>query len=222
MSLQIITRVTLAILIVATTTYVLNSSNASAGLKGTRILDQTGCCKRCPACDHVCNLDAEIVDEEKTCFEVETKVICIPRVVFPWQKKSCGSCDSCDGAGCKKCKLLGILPWHKKNRGSCDSCDGVGCSSCSSCPNNGARTRKVCVLTTKKYKCQKCEYTWTAEEKPCGPCATACDAGSCDQASCDATPWMSKPLTYGEVDTQEVAVEPVPVSNGELPAPSAE
>ncbi len=86
-----------------------------------------GCCQ-CPNCDYVCKLKAELVDEEKTCFDVETKVICIPRVVFPWQKK------------------------------------------CDPCANNGARLRTVCVVTTDKYKCPKCEYTWKAEKRP-NPCA---------------------------------------------------
>jgi len=150
----------LAALVAITIAQLSASSNAAAGLRGTRLLDQTGCCKRCPACDHVCNLDAKQVDEAKTCFEVESKVICIPRVVFPWQKKS--SCNSCD------------------------ACDGRGCSTCS---HNGARTRRVCVLKSDKYTCPKCEYTWTAEKKPCATgCATnSCDAGSA-AANCDAAP----------------------------------
>ncbi|TWU36134.1 hypothetical protein [Novipirellula artificiosorum] len=136
----------------ATALCVLTPQTASAGKLGQGCLDQTGCCQRCPSCDHVCKLDAKEVEVEKECFETETKVICIPRVVFPWQKKkamrSCAGCDSCDGGGCTHCV------------------------------HNGARTRTICVLKTKKYKCPACEYTWSAEKKPCG-CIGACDE-ACD------------------------------------------
>ncbi|TWU48504.1 hypothetical protein Poly51_44040 [Rubripirellula tenax] len=141
-------------------------SPASAGLP-MGLLDQTGCTKRCPACDHVCKFDAKEVDVEKSCFDVESKVICIPRVVFPWQMKDrCGSCNSCDGTGC------------------------------SSCINNGARTRRVCVLKTKKYKCPECEYSWSAEKAPCGGgCATGCcDSNACG-TNCDAG--CDKSAAYG-------------------------
>ena len=100
-------------------------------------------CDKCPSCD--CSLEAEMVNVEKSCFEVERKTICIPRVVFPWQ--------------------------HKKSRGSCDSCDGRGCTSC---VNNGAKTRCISVLKKKKYTCAECKYTWTANTGSCcdGGCAT--------------------------------------------------
>ena len=113
------------------------------------------CCV-CPSCQHVCKLTAEKVEEEKTCFDVESKVICIPRVVFPWQKK------------------------------------------CNPCANNGAKLRTVCVLTTDKYKCPKCEYTWKAEKTGSGDCGSngcggsigcGCLNGCCESnGSCD---WSS-------------------------------
>ncbi|TWU26474.1 hypothetical protein Pla52o_03270 [Novipirellula galeiformis] len=104
------------------------AANASAAGLGHKLIDQTGVCTRCPACDHSCQFSVDVVDEKKTCFEVESKVICIPRVVFPWQK---GNCDAV-------------------------------------VRNNGARTRRVCVLKTKEYKCPRCEYSWSAEKKkPC-------------------------------------------------------
>ncbi|MGB7344346.1 MAG: hypothetical protein WBD20_09040 [Pirellulaceae bacterium] len=123
---------------------------------------QAGCgigCKTsqcCPKCNHVCKLTAEKVDVEKSCFEVESDYICIPKVVFPWQrpaKRSCNTCTSCDGSGCK---------------------------SCSACPNNGAKIRKIKVLKTKKYECPECEYTWSAEEA--GGCG--CSSGNCAGSSC--------------------------------------
>lgn len=100
-----------------------------------KCLSQTGCSLCCPVCDHTCRLDAKEVEEEISCFEVESKVICIPRVVFPWQKKRCQACDTCDGGGC------------------------------TDCVHNGARIRRVCVLKKDKIKCPKCKYTWTPEKK---------------------------------------------------------
>ncbi len=103
MSLKTVSRVLLAALLVFAVGQMMNSTSVTAGLFGTRVLDQTGCCRCCPVCDHVCKFDAEMVDEDIPCFDVESKVICIPRVVFPWQKKSCNSCSSCDGKGCSSC-----------------------------------------------------------------------------------------------------------------------
>lgn len=105
-------------------------------------------CKSCPSCD--CSLEAKMVDVEKSCFEVETKTICIPRVVFPWQrKKACDACDSCDGRGCNNCV------------------------------NNGAKTRCIRVIKKKKYTCPECKYTWTPNSAGCcdAGCDSGCDAG---------------------------------------------
>jgi len=118
---------------------------------------QTGCGHCCPACNYVCQLEAAIVDEDKKCFEIETEVICIPRVVFPWQRTS-------------------VLP----GCGGCTACVSVGCSAC---VHNGAKTRKIKLLKSKTYSCPRCEYTWTAEENRCGPQCHACAAGTpCDLA----------------------------------------
>ena len=112
------------------------SSDAKAGVHDLIRLDQTGCCNKCPACDYVCKLNTELVDEERPCFDVESKVICIPRVVFPWQRKKSLSCGACDGQGC------------------------------TNCVNNGARTRRIHVLKYDSYRCPKCKYSWSAEQKP--------------------------------------------------------
>lgn len=118
----------------------------------------------CPKCEGSCTLKSEKVDVEKKCFEVESKTICIPRVVFPWQ-------TSKKKSGCS----------------SCDLCDGVGCNSC---VHNGATTRTIRVLKTKKYKCPECKYTWSADKpSSCdsGCSETGCASGSCGGCSpCDA------------------------------------
>ena len=170
MSLKLISKFVLLTAIVAAVAHLAATTNARAGILGTRCLDQTGCCLRCPACDHVCKLDAEKVDEEIDCFDVETKVICIPRVVFPWQKKKCRSCSSCDGNGC------------------------------SNCVNNGARTRRICVLKPSSYECPKCKYTWSVEKR--GGCSGGCAAGQCccDASACDAPVCDAVAPTYSTHD----------------------
>ena len=122
------------------------------------------CCPKCDCDCSSCSLEAEVVDVEKKCYEVECKTICIPKVVFPWQKKKHASCHSCD------------------------SCNGRGCTNC---VHNGARVRKVKVLKTKKYECPECKYTWTPDENsPCcgGSCSGGCGCGgaNCDGGCCDA------------------------------------
>ncbi|WP_182867135.1 hypothetical protein [Stieleria mannarensis] len=169
----------------------LTSSNQALALGG-KLLDQTGC-SCCPVCDHVCKLDAEVVDEEKTCFHVESKVICIPRVVFPWQKAKKAACASCN------------------------ACDGLGCTNC---VHNGARVRRICVLKPEKYTCPACKYTWTAEKKPCGGCGTAgCGTGACCgghgcDSGCAAAP--AAPMPTPTPATPSPAI-PAPVA-----APQAE
>ena len=76
-----------AILAAAAVTQVASFQNASAGIGGTKILDQTGCSVCCPECNHVCKLDAKKVDDEKTCFDVESKVICYPTCRVPLGKR---------------------------------------------------------------------------------------------------------------------------------------
>ena len=86
----------------------------------------------------------EKTTKEKSCFKVETKQICIPKVRFPWHPKvDCGSCDGCDSGGhctarCGRVKTILVLKKHKyecpdckytwevASSGACDSgnCDG--------------------------------------------------------------------------------------------------
>ena len=170
-----------ATLLVALAALIVNVNQVNAG----KVFDQTGCHHCCPECNHCCQLDAEMGEEEKKCFEVETEVICIPRVVFPWQVG-------------KRC-----FPFcGKKHRTACDACDGYGCSAC---VHNGAKTRKIKILKSRKYKCPKCEYTWTPVRKGCGP--GACDGGCCD-GGCDAVIHAAKAApSYTEPSSQ--GLEPV-------------
>ena len=124
-------------------------------------------CAVCPNCHNGCTFKAECGKEEKSCWEVECEEICIPCVVFPWQKWRArrhgqGACDSCTGG--------------------CDSC-ADSCGVCSSV-NNGVRVKTVKKLKKKSYECPKCKYTWTPSRCGNGDC---CDAGCCD-AGCSDTP----------------------------------
>ena len=96
-----------------------------------------GCRVRCPNCCHECVFSAEKAKETKNCYEVECKEICIPRIVFPWQKCGCGK-------GSKGC--------------------GDGKGSCCG-HNNGARTKSVRVLVKYAYECSVCAYKWNPVSK---------------------------------------------------------
>lgn len=149
------TRICLAIIFAAASTQAVSSTWAGwpfglpAGWLDKTGFSQTGSTHCCPACDHVCKLTAEDTEVERLCFYVETKVVCIPRVVFPWQRRSqAHGCSVCDGQGCK------------------------------TCVHNGGRTRRVNVIKPSSYKCPSCEYTWSAEKKTHDGCAnvpSSCD-----------------------------------------------
>ena len=134
---------------------------AVAGVFGKLLPDQTGC-SRCQSCGHACKLDAESDEEDRLCLDVETKVVCIPRVVFPWQRKATSACDSCDGGGC------------------------------SNCVHNGARVREVCVIKPSSYTCPTCKYTWSAEKQPvCDECCDSprgCDVMPSAERSPEKSP----------------------------------
>ncbi len=117
---------------------------------------QTSCCEvTCPHCHYSCKFSVDIEEDAHHCYGVECKPICIPRVVWPWQRKKCclndgEPCDACTGDGC----LLHSKPLY--------------CS----CVNNGACIRKVLVLKKYEFECKKCKYSWEAVPRcsPCGDC----------------------------------------------------
>ena len=90
---------------------------------------QSPCCNTCPRCNACCELKAEKVDLEKKCWTVERQQICIPRVVFPWQK-SCGNPCANNGAYVKTIKVL------KSHTYTCPACEyswtpvSHGCAPC--------------------------------------------------------------------------------------------
>ena len=79
-------------------------------------LAQSACCNTCPRCNTCCQLEAEKVDVEKKCWKVELQQICIPRVVFPWQKSCRNPCAN-NGAYVKTIKVL------KSHTYTCPACE---------------------------------------------------------------------------------------------------
>ncbi len=69
-------------------------------------------CDRCPNCNaEVCVSESKIEKEKRSCWKTEQKVICIPKIRFPWQK--------CDGPKCGKTKTITVL---KKHSYECEVC----------------------------------------------------------------------------------------------------
>lgn len=68
---------------------------------------------RCPRCraDGVCVLSSKDAKEEKTCYRVESKTICIPAIRLPWQK-----CDT-------KCGRAITVQVLKKEKYECPTCE---------------------------------------------------------------------------------------------------
>lgn len=91
---------------------------------------------RCPKCNtDVCELKAECVKEKQPCFEVEQKLICIPKVSMPWNK-------------CRKC-----------TKGCCNDCDCRG-----RCSSRCGKTKTVNVLKSSFRECPTCKYKWKVYE----------------------------------------------------------
>jgi hypothetical protein len=85
----------------------------------------------CPKCHHACEFSIEPEKVTKDCYEVECKTICIPCVVFPWQKSHCDH-----GKG------------GKHGKGGCFA-------------HNGAKSKCVRVLKKYEYECERCKCKWT-------------------------------------------------------------
>ena len=73
-------------------------------------------CRKCPKClNDVCTLKVEKGKEKKSYFETEQKIICVPKVRFPWQ-----NCNPDNPAPtCSKTRTVTLL---KKGSYECDVC----------------------------------------------------------------------------------------------------
>lgn len=68
---------------------------------------------RCPDCEGYCELTIEMGEEERSCYKVEQKEICVPAITFPWQK-------CCGPVKCGKAKTVKVL---KKHKFKCPKCE---------------------------------------------------------------------------------------------------
>ena len=67
---------------------------------------------RCPRCScEVCELKVDEGKKKKTCYKVEEKVVCVPRVRLPWQK--------CNSSNCSPTIRVRVL---KKHTYECPEC----------------------------------------------------------------------------------------------------
>lgn len=188
-----------------------------AGGRRGLLRNRNVCCPECDGCfnEAQCTLKIESVEEEKTCFEVDYKTICIPKVCPPWKQNNrrvfCGDngCDgtcggTCDGAGCD-------------SRG-CRGCDGGGCASCCVPSSPCAEARSVKILVTKKYKCPACKCKWEAVSADCSAApapAPAADAQSSmwnnqTQPQAPVTPSLGAYYQGNQATIQQAPVQPAP------------
>lgn len=86
------------ILMLATLAHAGDKQDDKAGHAGM----PSHCCRfvKCPQCCHDCVFSAEKAKETKSCYDVECKPICIPKVTFPWQKGCCCCDKDGDKDGC--------------------------------------------------------------------------------------------------------------------------
>ena len=101
----------------------------------------------CPKCKTPCVLKVEEGTEEKYCWNIEEKTVCIPKVRFSWQ-----------------------WPFQKKKQ--CSDCSAsCSCKTCCNPPKLG-RSRVVNTLVKHTYECPACKYSW--EPQKCSPCESSC------------------------------------------------
>ena len=184
-------RLLAAIAIMAIGALSMRTNNASA-IFGKKCVDQTGCpCFTCPSCRHTCNLEAELVDAEKICFETEEKVICIPRVVFPWQKNK-RACCGCTEQPCSNCTHNGA-----KTRKICVL--KVKTYTCPECEYTWSPKEKECIPA-------------------CG-CADGCAVPGCTSPGCTGTPCDAVQLGLGPVESDRTSVDTPPLFPWNTDAP---
>ncbi len=116
----------------------------------------------CPRCKETCTVVVSKSSKEKSCFEVETRAICIPAITFPWQRCYGGCGDKgCGKVGCSKSSKSGCgcgKSDGKGKGGKNGQCDDVNCAQ----PTKCGRVRYVNVLVKKTFSCPSCKYTWSA------------------------------------------------------------
>ena len=129
----------------------------------------------CPHCGGNCYPTVTKETETKSCWDVESKTICIPRVRFPWEPGGCGK--GCGGKGGGK---------------DGKACGKYGCGDvCCPAPKCG-RTKCVNVLMKYEYECTVCKYSWDPDSFKNGK-DKYYDRQQMQQAPMEATPDAPQP-----------------------------
>ena len=100
-----------------TLAFVLASSWTNIGQSG-----EEGHGSHCPRCHETCYPTVTKDKEEKQCWNVETKTICIPKVRFPWESRCCDK--GCGKDGCLppkpgRTRTVNVLVPHKYECSTC-------------------------------------------------------------------------------------------------------
>ncbi len=150
-----------------------------------RGVSQSTCC-----CEPVCCPQRVVEKEEKTCWKVSSKFVCIPGFRFPWE-----CCNSC-GAGSNCCE----------NCGGCCSCGTPLCGT----------VRCVNILEQHKYECEKCGYLWEVKcvrtNRDCQRCPANCP--HCGQSNQCVSSESDNPEVQ-QLETSEVVSFPPVASQDE-------
>jgi hypothetical protein len=130
----------------------------------------------CPRCHGTCELSVSKEEVKKSCWDVECKTICIPRITFPWQK--CGDCGSCCGGKCGLGKSGGKGADPDCNL-DCVKSGGAQACGAARC----ARAKTVRTLKKVEYTCGHCKYKWTpSDDKGCDGCKDKADEGVSEES----------------------------------------
>lgn len=104
----------------------------------------------CPRCTEPCYPTVTKGKETKHCWDVEQKVICIPRITWPWEAKAKSGHGK--GHGHAKSDACGC---GAKGKGKGAHCPDANCIQ----PKCG-RTKVVNVLMKVPYECSVCKYSF--------------------------------------------------------------
>jgi hypothetical protein len=161
------------------------------------------CCP-CVPCQEVCCPTVYPETEERSCWNVKCKKVCVPAIRFPWEGgchhnrlldclcRLCCGCCGCAVCGdskmaancCDGCSPPLVLP--ECGDGCCSDCGCRGCCECCSCcQSRCGYVRCVNVLEENKYEVTRCKCKWEVRRLPCchDGCGCAVDCPSC--GDCD-------------------------------------
>lgn len=126
-------------------------------------------CVTCPSCQTCCELNVKEVIESKHGWDVECEDVCVPRIVFPWQKHHLRCCKTGKCAGARACT---------------GECCGRGCGGNAGgiCKpiHNGARVVSVRKLRKLSFECPACKYEWTPKDKARNGCDGSCQCSAAE------------------------------------------